>query len=444
VVRESLALKEGFILNTNLVSLEQRTVKKVMLRILPFVWILYIVAFLDRVNIGYAALQMNKDLALSAEVFGVLSGVFFIGYFFFEVPSNILMQRFGARLWIARIMISWGLIVVLTGFAQSKGHLYILRFLLGVAEAGFFPGIIFYLTYWFRSQEMGRAYSLFIIALPSATIVGAPISTWIIDHIKWLGITGWRWMFILEGFLAIFFGILCLFYLANRPKDAKWLTNEEKTWLEAELEKERVAKNSVRPYSKIEVFKSMDLWKFSFVYFAVYSAIYGLSFWLPTIMKTLSGSISNTYIGFLTIIPSIAAIPTMIWWARHSDRTAERRIHVMAPMIIAAFGFIGGGLTTNPYIALVFITLASMGIYSFTGPFFAFLALLFSESAAAVGIAVVNSIASLGGFLGPTVFGYFKFSGGMFVLCTLLIIGSLPLLKYKQRYSQFEQSMLDQ
>lgn len=204
-------------------AIEKSTIRKTMIKILPFILILYIVAHLDRVNLGYAALEMNADLALSAEIFGLLSGIFFIGYFMFEIPSNMILNKVGARIWIARIMITWGIIVVLTGFVQNATHLYILRFILGIAEAGFFPGAVLYLTYWFRKKERGRATAVLLTALPIGGLIGAPLSTWIIDNISWAGLAGWRWMFILEGLPAVLLGVVVLFYLVNRPSQAKWL-----------------------------------------------------------------------------------------------------------------------------------------------------------------------------------------------------------------------------
>ncbi|WP_338448815.1 MFS transporter [Niallia oryzisoli] len=412
------------------VSLEQRTVKKIMKRILPFVLILYIVAFIDRVNMGYAALEMNAELALTAEVFGLLSGIFFVGYFFFEVPSNILMERFGARIWITRIMVTWGLVVVLTGFVQSATHLYIVRFLLGVAEAGFFPGIILYLTYWFRAKERGRAYSLFLISMPLAGLIGAPFSTWILDHVSWFSLSGWRWMFIIAGVLTFLFGIVCLVYLTDRPRDAKWLSSEEKDWIEKELENEKVNQKTEKT-SKLAAFKNPVLWSFAFTYFAVYTGVYALSFWLPTIIDSFSGQLSNTTIGYIAMIPSLAAIPSMVIWGRFSDRKLDKKMFVILPMILAAFGFAGTGLAGSPFTAVLLITLASMGLYSFTGPFFAMLSLSLSEKEAAVGIAAVNTLASLGGFFGPTILGYFDLMGGMMFIGALLLVSFLPLLLMK-------------
>ena len=424
-------------MNEVTISLEQRTVKKIMKRILPFALLLYVIAFLDRVNMGYAALEMNAELALSAEVFGLLSGIFFIGYFFFEVPSNILMERFGARIWITRIMLTWGLVVVLTGFVQSANHLYIVRFLLGVAEAGFFPGIILYLTYWFRSKERGRAYSLFLISMPLAGLIGAPFSTWILDHISWFSLSGWRWMFIIAGAITIALGIICYYYLTDRPRDAKWLTSEERDWIEEELENEKRSQVTEKT-SKLAAFKSPKLWSFAFTYFAVYTGVYALSFWLPTIIDSFSGQLSNTTIGLIAMIPSLAAIPSMVIWGRFSDRKLDKKMYVILPMILAALGFAGTGLVSSPFAAIVLITFASMGLYSFTGPFFAMLSLSLSEKQAAVGIAAVNTLASLGGFVGPTILGYFDLMGGMIFIGVILVISFLPLLMMNRNRAQLE------
>ena len=419
-------------MNEATVSLEQRTIKKIMKRILPFVLLLYIIAFLDRVNMGYAALEMNAELALSAEVFGLLSGIFFLGYFFFEVPSNILMERFGARIWITRIMVTWGVVVVLTGFVQSATHLYIARFLLGVAEAGFFPGILLYLTYWFRSKERGRAYSLFLISMPLAGLIGAPFSTWIMDNISWFSLSGWRWMFIIAGVLTIVLGFICFYYLTDRPKDAKWLSSEERDWIENELENEKKNQTEGKT-SKLAAFKQPKLWAFAFTYFGVYTGVYALSFWLPTIINSFSGGLSHTTIGFIAMIPSLAAIPSMVIWGRFSDRKLDKRVFVVFPMILAAIGFAGTGIVSSPVIAITLITLASMGLYSFTGPFFAMLSLSLSEKQAAVGIAAVNTLASLGGFFGPTILGYFDLMGGMIFIGVLLIVAFLPLLMMNRK-----------
>jgi ACS family tartrate transporter-like MFS transporter len=411
----------------------ERTIRKVMTRIIPFIFILYIVAFLDRVNLGYAALDMNKALGLTAEVFGLVSGIFFFGYFLFEIPSNILMHKIGARVWIARILISWGLVVIATAWVQSATHLYILRFLLGVAEAGFFPGIILYITYWFRAKEQARAVALFMAALAASNIIGAPVSTWIMDHIQWFGMAGWRWMFILEGIPAVLLGIVTYYYLTDRPDDATWLTDEEKQWLNRELARENEAKLSRKRYTTAEVLKNPRVWHLSLIYFTLVVGLYGIGFWLPTIIKSIAQLLSNTQVGLVTMIPYIVGGAVMIWWARRSDRTGERRMHAALPPIIGAVGLFVCAFTTDPFLSIAMMAVATAGIYSFFGPFWALPALFLSEEAAAVGIALINSIGNLGGFIGPYALGFLKeatgkneaglfFLGASLVICSLLVL----------------------
>ncbi|MGM9920899.1 MAG: MFS transporter [Bhargavaea sp.] len=415
-----------------IMEIEKSTIAKTMKRILPFILILYVIAYLDRVNLGYAALEMNADLALSAEVFGLLSGIFFIGYFFFEVPSNMIMSKVGAKLWIARIMLTWGIVVVLTGFAQSAMHLYILRFLLGVAEAGFFPGVILYLTYWFRASERGRATAVLLLALPIGGIIGAPVSTWIIDNISWAGMQGWRWMFILEGIPALLLGVAVLFYMTNRPKDAKWLTDAEKTWLEGELEAERNISSSINKVSKLDMIKDSRVWKLSLLYFTGYSAIYGLSFWLPTIIKSLSVSTTtNMEIGWLAMIPSLVGIPAILLMGWSADRTGAHKTHLLVCFLVAIVGFIGCGLSTSVIPVVLMLTITSFGLYGFTGCFFAYMTFFFTENTAPVGIALVNSFAALGGFVGPMILGLVTLQQGMFILSGMLTVGIITLMRLK-------------
>ncbi|HWK24771.1 MAG TPA: MFS transporter [Ureibacillus sp.] len=408
--------------------------RKRNIRILPFILILYIVAYLDRVNMGYAALEMNAELALTAEVFGLLSGIFFIGYFFFEVPSNMIMHKVGARLWIARIMLSWGIVVVLTGFVQNATHLYILRFLLGVAEAGFFPGIILYLTYWFLERERSKATAILILALPIGGLIGAPLSTWILDTISWADMSGWRWMFILEGIPALILGIIVLFYLTNRPKDAKWLTQEEQDWLEQSLEAERLASSKINKPTKLAMLKDWTVWKLSAFYFAGYTAIYGLSFWVPTIIKSLSeANTTNLEIGWLAMIPNIVAIPAALFVGWNADRTGSHKKHLSICLIIALLGFICCATVTSVAPMVFVLSIASFGLYGFTGCFFAYLTFFFTESTAPVGIALVNSFAALGGFVGPTILGMFTLTSGMFLLAAIIAVGLLILLTMKRK-----------
>ncbi|HZG60199.1 MAG TPA: MFS transporter [Anoxybacillus sp.] len=425
----------------NKASLENKVIRKVTLRIIPYIFILYIISFLDRVNIGYAALDMNKDLGLTASTMGLISGIFFFGYLLFEVPSNIFMHRVGASKWIARIMVSWGIVVIATAWAQNEIHLYILRFLLGVAEAGFFPGIILYITYWFRAKEQARAFALFTTALAASNIIGAPVSTWIMDHIQWIGMQGWRWMFVLEGIPAVIFGIITYFYLTDRPNDAKWLSHEEKDWLNAELQKERESKLGVEQHSIKQVLKNPRVLHLSLIYFTLVTGLYGIGFWLPTIIKEFSQVLSNTQVGLITMIPYIIGAFAMIWWGRHSDRTGERRLHVAIPPLVGAIGLIGCGMISDPVTSLVFMAIATAGIYSFFGPFWSLPALFLTGSSAAVGIAFINSIGNLGGFLGPYMLGYLKDATGkmqigLFFLGALLVICSLLVLSIKKEYTK--------
>lgn len=417
----------------------QSATRKRMVRILPFILILYIVAYIDRVNLGFAALEMNAELALSAEVFGLLSGMFFIGYFFFEIPSNMIMHKVGARIWIARIMITWGLVVVLTGFVQNAGHLYILRFLLGIAEAGFFPGIILYLTYWFKENERFKATAVLLLALPVGGLIGAPVSTWIMDNIMWAGLSGWRWMFVLEGIPAIILGIVVLFYLTNRPRDAKWLTDEEKAWIEGELEKEQIASSRVNKASKREMLKDATVWKLSAFYFVAYTGVYGLSFWIPTIIKSLSETATtNLEIGWLAMLPYLVAIPSLLIVGWSADRIGKHKLHLFITLIIAMIGFIGCAIASSVAPMVVMLMLTSVGLYGFTGCFFAYLTFFFTESTAPVGIALVNSFAALGGFVGPMILGMFTVSSGMFLLAGLIAVGIFILLTTKRREAEVE------
>ncbi|GED32864.1 MFS transporter [Brevibacillus centrosporus] len=419
-------------MDQSVLSIEKSTIRKTMARILPMILILYVVAYLDRVNLGYAALQMNAELALTSEVFGLLSGIFFIGYFFFEIPSNMIMHKVGAKMWIARIMLSWGIIVILTGFAQTTTHLNILRFLLGIAEAGFFPGIILYLTYWFRASERGRATAVLVLALPIGGLIGAPLSTWIMDNITWLQMSGWRWMFVLEGIPAILLGIVVIFYLTNKPSQAKWLTQQEKDWLEAELDAEQKASAQVNKASTREMLKDSKVWKLSLLYFGVYTAVYGLSFWMPTIIKSLSANATNNLqIGWLAMIPSVVAVPSLLFVGWNSDRTNAHKQHLFVCFLISIIGFIGCGYSSTLFWMVLMLTLTSVGLYGFLGSFFAYKTFFFTASTAPVGIALVNSFAALGGFVGPMILGSVAFTQGLFIISGILAIGAITLLTLK-------------
>ncbi len=420
-------------MNTTPVSREQAIIRKVTWRIIPFVFLLYIVSYLDRANIGYAALQMNAELALSSEVFGFVSGIFFIGYFLFEVPSNLLLERFGARVWIARILVTWGVIAAATAFAQTAMHLYVLRFLLGVAEAGFFPGIIVYLTYWFRSRELATTVALFTAAIPVSYVIGAPLSTWIMDNVHWLGWSGWRWMLFLEGIPAVFLGVLCYLYLTDRPEQARWLADEEKVWLLAELERDRQARKDVRHFGALKAMSNPKVLYLAFIYFVYQCGSLGVGYWMPQIIKGFSSALSHTQIGLIATIPYIVATLVMIAWSRRSDRHGERRLHSALPLAVAAVALVGAGLVRDPYLVIGLISLALAGLYSFKSPFWALPTLFLSRSTAAVSIAVINSIGNLGGFVGPFMIGMVKgntqsASAGLLFLSALLAIAFIMTL----------------
>lgn len=403
------------------------------MRIIPFTFLLYIISYLDRANIGYASLEMNKDLALTSQAFGFVSGIFFIGYFLFEVPSNVMMKRYGARVWIARILVTWGIISTLTGFVQSATHLYILRFLLGVAEAGFFPGIILYLTFWFRSKEQATTIALFTSAIPVSYIIGAPLSTWIMDNITWIGLQGWRWMLILEGIPAFILGIVTLFYLTESPEKAKWLSIEEKEWLVRELKKDKESKKDVQHLSTLKAMANPKVLFLSFIYFVYQTGSLGVGYWMPQIIKNFSGILTNTQIGLIAMIPYIGATIGMVIWSRRSDRKGERRLHSAIPLLIASIGLIGAGITHNPYLAIISITVSLTGMYSFKAPFWALPSLFLTQSTAAVAIAAINSIGNLGGFVGPYAIGALKnmtgsTKAGLIFLSVLLLISFFMVL----------------
>ncbi len=394
---------------------EARTIRKVQGRILPYIFLLYIIAVLDRVNIGFAALTMNRELAISAQQFGNLAGVFFIGYFFFEVPSNVLLHKFGARVWIARILVSWGIVAALTGFARDAIQVAFIRFLLGIAEAGFFPGMVLYMTYWFRKRERAQAVAWFMTALPISSIMGAPISGWILDHIHWMGMSSWRWLLILEAVPAIILGVVTYLILPSRPFDAAFLSQGEKDWLAAELRKEeQAAASALGHVSAWKALRHGRVWHLASIYFTILIGLYSLTFWLPQVVKLLSRSYSNTTVGLLVVIPHLCGLVAMVILSRHSDRTQERRYHAAIPaiaggvsLLLASYINITGSKTfNNAAVAITLLSVMAVGVYSFFGPFWSLPSKFLTGFAAAAGIGLINSVGNLGGFVGPNVVGW--------------------------------------
>lgn len=389
-------------------------VSKIKRRILPLLFLFYIVAYLDRINIGFAAFTMTQELGITSAQFGFLTGIFFWGYFLFEIPSNIILHKMGARMWIARILITWGMIAMLSGLVRNVSQLYVIRFLLGVAEAGFFPGIVLYLTYWFRQREQAQMVAWFLTGLPVASIVGAPLSGIILDHVHWLGNSSWRWLFILEGLPAIGCGFLTWFLLPSRPADAEFLLPEEKVWISEELRQEAENKSGNRKEAALHVLADPRVWRLACISFTYLIGLYAMSFWMPQAIQRLAHDYSNTLLGILIVVPHMAGMVAMIWVARRSDRTLERRYHAAIPLIAGAAAFFLLSTAGSVWMALILWSVIAAGTYSFLGPFWALPNEFLSGFSAAAGIAFINSIGNLGGFVGPSAFGIFiRQSGGM-------------------------------
>jgi ACS family tartrate transporter-like MFS transporter len=409
-------------------QLGRATLAKVGWRLLPFLLLLYIVAWIDRVNIGVAALQMKPDLGLSDTVFGFGAGIFFAGYFLFEVPSNLILVRVGARFWIARIMITWGIISVLMMFVQGATSFYVLRFLLGVAEAGFLPGIIYYLSSWYPGAERARAVSWFMVAIPLASVVGQPLSGLLLELDGWHGLQGWHWLFLLEGIPAVVLGFVVLGYLPDSPDKAKWLAPTERNWLTEKISGEqRTAQGRHGSGPWWTAFLHPTVWLLALVLFACQTGNYGLQFWIPQIVQGLSGY-SNLTTSMIAAIPYAAAAVGMILIGRSSDRTGERLLHVAIPSAIAGVAFIVGAQFTLLLPAMIALTIASVGDLGTRGPFWALPTRFLTGGAAAAGIALINTCASLGGFVGPYAIGFLRDRTGSSNAAGLVFLGVLMLL----------------
>jgi ACS family tartrate transporter-like MFS transporter len=413
-------------------QLEQQTVKRVIWRILPFLIVCYLIAIIDRGNIGMASLQMNEDLGLSKAVFGLASSLFFIGYFIFEVPSNLAMQKIGAKIWISRIMISWGIVSVCTAFVQSAETLYVLRFLLGAAEAGFFPGVILYLTYWIPGKYRARVIATFMVAIPAANFIGSPISGAILSMDGWLGMRGWHWLFILEGFPAIFLGIAAFFLLSNRPENARWLTDAQKKWLSDTMTAENAERKAIGHISLWQLLRHKHIWAMALIYAGASAAGSTLSVWSPQLLHSFG--LNNFMTGLVNSIPYGLASILMIVWGRSSDRTGERRWHTALTLFLIAGGLLSAFMTNSLPGSVVILSLVLIGAYSMKGPFWALASGWLSSSTAAAGLAAIGAMANLiGGGIMVNVYGVINDATGshtlaMVPLALLCLAGGIAVL----------------
>jgi ACS family tartrate transporter-like MFS transporter len=410
-------------------AIESAAMRKIYLRLLPFAMLSYILAYLDRINVSFAALHMRDDLHMSAGDFGFAVGTFYWAYFLFEVPSNIVMEKVGARIWIARIMITWGIFAGATAFVTGTTSFAVVRFLLGMAEAGFFPGLILYFTYWFPARHHARIVSAFLVGLPIAVAAGAPVSTALLGLDGLFGLRGWQIMYLAEAIPTIIIGIACYFVMTDRPQQAKFLSQQERDWLVGKIAGERKAKESVRIYSLFESMVNPRVLLLALNYIGIVTASLGMLIFIPQIIKSL-GVKSDMEVGWLTMIPYICGGISLVVWGRVSDRMNERRWNLLAACVLSTGGLVLAGLTMGTWWALVGMSLAAMGFYGSKGPFFAMPPMFLSGTALAAGFAWINSIGNLGGFFGPWWVGVMKdatgsFSGGLYGLALLSLVSSV-------------------
>ncbi|QAA21604.1 MFS transporter [Sporolactobacillus terrae] len=421
-------------------NIETQTVKKVMWHVIPYLFIIYFVAFLDRSSITYASIGgMDENLGLTATTYGFISGFFFVGYFLFGIPGNMILEKIGARKWMGFILIFWGAVTVITGFVNSIPVLITLRFLLGVAEAGLFPGMTLYITYWIQTKDRALAIAAFMIAPPLANCIGAPVSTWIITQVhNVIGLDGWRWLFIIVGLPAVLLGLFTFMYLSDKPKNAKWLSNEEKNWLIDQLQSDykKIEENKVVSAPFKEAFANKKIWKMTSINFFYCIGLYGITFWLPKMVQSLSNSFTTMQIGLISAIPYLLGTIALIINGRHSDKTGERIYHTAFGAILGGLGFIGSALTFNiPVLSITMICLAAIGIYAYSGPYWAITTAV-DPRIAAVGLGIVNAVGNFGGFFGPYAIGWLNdatesITIAMYFLAAVLILTGLIVISLR-------------
>jgi MFS transporter, ACS family, tartrate transporter len=409
-------------------AVEQSTMRKVYMRILPFAVLTYFFCYLDRINVGFASLTMNKDIGLDPAWYGMAAGAFFWGYVLFEVPSNIILEKVGARIWIARIMITWGIISACTALATGPYSFMAIRFLLGVAEAGLFPGFVLYFTYWFPDRHRARINSGFTLALPIAVASGAPVSTALLGLDGLFGLRGWQLMYILEAIPTVLIGVAAFFYLTDRPSEARWLGTEERDWLESRMVYERRQIEAHHGFSMLRAFFDPKVLLLSLNYIGIVTASLGMLLFVPQILKDLG--VSNMQVGWLTMIPYAAGAISMVFCGWLSDRIGDRRWSLFTTCVISSLGLVIAGLTIGTWWSLAGITIAAVGFYGTKGPFWSMPTMFLTGAAAATGIAWINSLGNLGGFFGPTLVGWAKtltgsFSGGLYALALCALVSAV-------------------
>ena len=411
---------------TSELDVAQRARGRIAVRLLPFLFFLYVIAFLDRMNIGAAALQMPGDLGFNDRVVGLGAGIFFVGYVLLEIPGALIVERWSARRWIARIMISWGILTAFMAFIHTSRQFYVVRFLVGAAEAGFFPGVIVYVSHWFQTQDRAKAFAGFFAANPVSYVIGSPLAGLLLG-ITWLGLRGWRWLFILEGIPAVVFGVLTLFYLTDWPHQAKWLRDDERRWIADRLAEEKERKKRSGSFSILEALRHRDVFLLTGCYFFAMTGNYGIGFWLPTILKRLSGQ-SNLKVTLLASLPYLAGIATQQWNGWHSDLSGERRWHTALPLIFSGLSL---GLSVlfgaNLALSIAMFTLMGACYFAFQPAFWAVPSAFLGESAAAASIGLINAIGNLGGLFGPLLMGYLVMRTHSFNVGLLCLVGSFCL-----------------
>lgn len=406
--------------------LGKAVLSRVTRRLLPFLLVCYAIAFIDRTNISIASLTMNEDIGLSDAAFGLGAGIFFIGYTVFEVPSNMILAKIGARLWIARIMVTWGIVTILMMFVSDATSFYIGRFFLGVAEAGFYPGVIYFLSTWFPAESRGRAFSLFQIGGPIALMIGSPLAGSLLQLDGIMNLAGWQWVFVATGVPAIVAGVIFFLFMTDKPQDAKWLTSEQREWLVTTMQHEQAASGS-HSHSFRAAMKHPIVWLVSAVNFLIILSLYGVSLWLPRIIKNFAGT-SNLLTSFLSAIPYVAAVVAVLLVARHSDKMRERHLHVAVPCLAGAAALAVTGLVAQqPVLALVALSLASAGIYAAIPPMWGLPTAVLGGPAAAAAIGLISAIGNVGGFVGPSIAGYITQTTGQPIASLLAMGGSLAL-----------------